>query len=54
MICPFCQNEIPDGETRCSRCAEFSEYGYFNEVDDLFEDDADSDFQDEAFDGYDD
>ena len=54
MICPFCQNEIPDGETRCGRCAEFSEYGYFNEVDDLFEDDTDSDFQDEAFDGYDD
>ena len=54
MLCPFCQNEIPEGETRCSRCSAFSEYGYFNEIDDLFEDDADSDFQDEAFDGYDD
>lgn len=54
MICPFCQNEIPEGESRCLRCAELEEYGSFDEIDELFEEEHDADFLDEAFDGFDD
>ena len=53
MICPFCGREIPSGESRCIHCAEFSEYGYFNEIDDMFEEDGGEDFQQDGFDGYD-
>ena len=53
MICPFCQNEIPVGEIRCVHCSQFKEYGYFNEIDDLFEEENECDYLDDAFDGFD-
>ena len=53
MICPFCQNKIPEGETRCPHCIGIEEYGSFDEIDELFEEESDTDFLDDAFDGFD-